>query len=191
MQLQTLLRQARACCVCAPHLPGEPNPLLQGSAEARILVIGQAPGRVADRTGIPWDDQSGSRLREWMGLTDEQFYDPDLVALLPMGLCYPGKARSGDAPPRPECAPLWHPPLLEAWQGVSLTVYIGRYAIEHYFGKRFKTLTEAVRAHGDLMPQRIALPHPSPRNNIWLKKNPWFGDDVLPDLQKRIQRAVR
>ncbi|MEM7625974.1 MAG: uracil-DNA glycosylase family protein [Planctomycetota bacterium] len=191
MKLPVLLDQARACRVCEEHLPEGPRPLLQGSTKARLLIIGQAPGFAAHTTGIPWDDQSGQRLRDWLGFTDEQFYNPDLVALLPMGLCYPGKARSGDAPPRPECAPLWHPQLLEAWRHVGLTVYIGKYAHNRYLREQFKTITDAVRGYGALLPERIALPHPSPRNNIWLKKNSWYANRVLPKLKHRIRAVVR
>lgn len=189
MKLPILLEQARACRVCEEHLPEEPRPLLQGSTKSRILIIGQAPGKATHDSGIPWDDRSGVRLRDWLGLTDEQFYNPDLVAFLPMGLCYPGKARSGDAPPRPECAPLWHPPLLEAWAHVKLTLILGKYAHDRYLRESFATITDAVYGYDTLLPQRLALPHPSPRNNLWLKKHPWFTDDVLPKLKKRV-RAV-
>lgn len=186
MKLPTLLKKARGCQACAAHLPGPPHPLLQGDTESRVLVIGQAPGIVAHQSGVPWDDRSGQRLRAWLGTTDEQFYDPKQVALMPMGFCYPGKGRSGDAPPRPECEPLWHPPLLEAFVNVKLTVYLGKYAFARYLADEFSTITEAAHGYHKMLPKRIALPHPSPRNNLWLKKHPWFEADVLPQLRRRV-----
>lgn len=188
MRLNVLLQEARACTICETHLPLGPKPLLQAAPSSKILLIGQAPGAATHEKGIPWDDRSGDRLREWLGITREQFYDPKLFAHMPMGFCYPGTGASGDMPPRPECAPQWHPPLLESLKKIGLTLYIGKYAIDSYL--RFKTLTAAVQAHDDLLPERLALPHPSPRNNLWLKKNPWFERETLPALGKRITNIL-
>jgi uracil-DNA glycosylase len=185
-----VLKEARACRVCEHELPNEPRPLLAASASSRIVLIGQAPGRIAHETGIPWNDASGKRLREWLGVTDDEFYNPALIALVPMGFCYPGKSKGGDAPPRPECAPLWHPRILPKLKNLALTVYIGRYPFERYLGEHFDDLTEAVRAAPKLLPQRVALPHPSPRNQMWLARNPWFAKKVLPLLRERVRGAL-
>lgn len=185
-----VLTQARGCTVCAPHLPRGPRPLLAGSNRSCLLIIGQAPGQAAHDSGIPWNDRSGDRLREWLGLSREQFYDPSLVALMPMGFCYPGKGRAGDAPPRPECAPLWHPRLLETFRRVRLTVYVGRYAFDRYLSQEFDTQTDAIRASVALLPSRLALPHPSPLNNRWLAKNRWFEPDVVPAVQRGVIAAL-
>lgn len=186
-----VFKEARACTVCAEHLPLGPKPLIAGSDAARIVIIGQAPGRAAHASGVPWDDPSGDRLRDWMGVTRAVFDDPAKCAMLPMGFCYPGKGKSGDLPPRPECAPLWHEPILGAMPAVRLRIYIGRYAIQRYLGDRYRTLGDAARAYDELLPGAIALPHPSPRNNIWLKKNAWFLDGVVPRLRTRVRSALR
>lgn len=185
-----VLQEARECTVCAPKLPLEPRPLVAGTARSRVLIIGQAPGRAAHESGVPWNDASGERLRVWLGLSSEQFYDPTMVALMPMGFCYPGKGRTGDAPPRPECAPLWHARLLGAFREVRLTLYVGRYAFERYLSAEFDTQTEAVRAFTSLLPTRLALPHPSPLNNRWLAKNRWFEREVLPVLATTVKAVV-
>lgn len=184
-----IITEARACTLCAEHLPNAPRPLLQGSRRSRMLIIGQAPGQKAHDSSTPWDDASGRRLRDWLQLSDEQFYDPGLVALMPMGFCYPGKGKSGDNPPRPECAPQWHPRLIKAMPNVRFTVLIGQYALAHYLPGRYQTTTDAVRDYKTLLKDNtIALPHPSPRNNIWLKKNPWFERDVLPVIRRSMHR---
>ncbi|MFG0273701.1 MAG: uracil-DNA glycosylase family protein [Phycisphaerales bacterium] len=190
MRLPQLLEEARACRVCDAELPEGARPLVQGAASSRIVIIGQAPGAAAHRSGTPWDDASGRRLREWLGLTDAQFYDARLVALVPMGFCYPGKGASGDMAPRAECAPLWHERLLRGMRRIELTVLIGRYALERYIDGAYGSITDAARAHAALLPERIALPHPSPRNNIWLKKHPWFGAEALPALRERVAQLV-
>jgi len=190
MRLPVLLKEVRVCRECEASLPLGPRPLLQASGQSRILIIGQAPGSAAHESGIPWDDRSGERLRDWLGVTDEQFYDPKQIALMPMGFCYPGKGKSGDMPPRPECAPLWHDELLKKLKSVALTIYVGRYAIAHYLPDRFGSITEAVKGFDDLLPDRIVLPHPSPRNNIWLKKHPWFQRRTLPALQSCINQLA-
>lgn len=182
-----VIADARKCTLCAKELPNKPRPLLQGSKQSRIIIIGQAPGSVADKTGIPWDDKSGQRLREWLRFTDEQFYDPDLTALMPMGFCYPGTGKSGDLAPDPRCAPTWHPKLLKAMPNIKLTILIGKYALDHYLPGQYKTITAAVQDHKKLLPNTIALPHPSPRNNIWLKKNAWFEKKTLPALRRRVK----
>jgi len=190
MRLTTLIKDARACTVCQDHLPLGPRPLFQISRNARVLIIGQAPGTAAHASGIPWDDPSGRRLRGWLGIDDAAFYDANHIALMPMGFCYPGKGKSGDLPPRPECAPLWHEKMLAAMPGIALTIYIGRYAIDHYLPGRYDTITAAAQDYAALLPKQIALPHPSPRNNIWLKKNSWFEKDVLPRLKRRVRRVL-
>jgi uracil-DNA glycosylase len=186
LKLPQFMDRVRGCAVCTDALPEGARPLLQAGRSAGIMVIGQAPGRRAHESGIPWDDASGQRLREWLGLSTEQFYDPNTVALMPMGFCYPGTGKSGDLPPRPECAPLWHDALLSRLPSIRLTVLIGQYAINHYTDQYYRTLTDAVRDHAALLPDRIALPHPSPRNNRWLAKHPWFKEEVLPKLRKRV-----
>lgn len=190
MELQQVLSEARACRICEPHLPKGCRPLIQGSERSRIVVIGQAPGAAAHGSGVPWDDRSGARLRAWLGVTEAEFYDPDVFALLPMGFCYPGTGKGGDLRPRPECAPEWHGRLLAGFVSVSLTVITGRYAFDRYLGEGYGALTEGVRRFDGLLPERIALPHPSPRNNIWLKKNPWFEAEVLGALRCRVRALL-
>jgi uracil-DNA glycosylase len=185
-----MLKEVRACRFCEHELPNEPRPLLAASASSRIIIIGQAPGRIAHETGVPWNDASGKRLREWLGVTDEQFYDESLIALVPMGFCYPGKSKGGDMAPRPECAPLWHPQILPKLTKVELTVYIGNYPFARYLADEAESLTEGVRAANTLLPTRIQLPHPSPRNQMWLARNPWFARDVLPALRKRVKEVL-
>ena len=188
--LQALAQQARACTLCAPHLPHAPRPVLQVGRRARILIAGQAPGRKVHASGIPFDDASGERLRQWMGVDRDVFYNPDLVALVPMGFCYPGTGASGDLPPRRECAPQWRAPLLAALPKIELTLLLGQYALAWHLPEQSAlSVTEAVSAWRNHWPAVLALPHPSPRNNIWLKRNPWFAEQVLPQLQARV-RAI-
>lgn len=185
--LSELLAAIRACEQCSAHLPHGPRPVVQASPTARLLIVGQAPGRRVHDTGIPWNDPSGDRLRRWLQMPREVFYDEGKVAIVPTGFCYPGKGRSGDLPPRPECAPAWHAPLLQLMPEVQLTLLIGRHAQEYYLrdnGRR--TLTETVAAWRDYLPQYLPLPHPSPRNIAWFKANPWFEREVVPELQRRI-----
>lgn len=190
--LQEVLNAARACRVCAQSLPLGPRPVLRARESARILVVGQAPGTKVHATGIPWNDKSGQRLRQWLGVDCETFYDCTRVAILPMGLCYPGRdARGGDRPPRPECAPLWHPPVMAKLPRVELTLLIGRYAQAYYLGRaRRATLSETVRAYADFLPTYVPLPHPSWRNTAWLKRNPWFETELLPDLRRRVHALL-
>ena len=188
--MEQLLETIKSCTICAEHLEFGVNPVLSASAHSRIAIIGQAPGSVVHRTGIPWDDKSGERLRKWLGVDSSTFYDPALFALVPMGFCYPGKGKSGDLPPRPECAPAWHTQLFQKMRNIELKVLIGSYAVNYYLEEKQKNLTESVRRFERYMPDVIVLPHPSPRNNIWLKKNPWFEAEVLPRLRERVSILV-
>ncbi|MCR9197691.1 MAG: uracil-DNA glycosylase family protein [Planctomycetaceae bacterium] len=189
--LSNLLTQIRSCTACAADLPCGPRPIVAAGATARILIIGQAPGIRVHQSGVPWDDPSGNRLREWMGVTSEDFYDECKVALVPMGFCYPGTGTSGDLPPRSECAELWHESLLSQLNNIRLTLVIGQYAQKYRLGSRRRsTLTKTVQAWQDFTPDNLPLPHPSPRNNRWLKKNAWFETDVLPYLQRRVKRLI-
>lgn len=183
--LAGLLREVRACQLCADHLPLGPRPIVQMARHASVLIIGQAPGSKVHQSGIPWDDASGDRLRQWLGIDKETFYG-DRVALLPMGFCYPGRGKSGDLPPRRECQPAWHDQLLAQMPEIKLTLLIGRHAQSHYLPAVHKTLTATVKNFREYLPRYLPLPHPSPRNNIWLKKNPWFEAEVLPTLRRTI-----
>jgi uracil-DNA glycosylase len=189
--LPRLLKDVRACTLCAEHLPAGPRPVLQVDARARILIAGQAPGRKVHDSGVPFDDASGERLRQWMGIGRDVFYDPGIVAILPMGFCYPGTGNSGDLPPRRECAPEWRLRLLAAMPRIELTLVIGQYAMDWHLADRTgATLTDTVKRWRDRWPEILPLPHPSPRNNIWLKANPWFALDVVPVLQARVRAVV-
>jgi uracil-DNA glycosylase len=187
--LDRLLEEISACRHCAAHLPLGPRPVLQVHQDARLRIAGQAPGRKVHQSGIPWNDASGERLRDWLGLTPAQFYDASRVALVPVGFCYPGKALSGDLPPRPECARLWSARLDAHLRDVSLTLLVGSHAQAHHLGDRRKaTLTETVRSWKAYLPLGyLPLPHPSPRNQLWVARNPWFKADVLPAARAAIQ----
>lgn len=188
---ENLLHQIKACTICAEHLPLGPRPVVSVSAHSKILVIGQAPGTKVHASGIPWNDVSGKNLRKWLGVTNEQFYDTDLFGIVPMGFCYPGKGKSGDLPPRPECAPLWHSQIFDHLKEVKLTLLIGQYAQGYYLGKgKKKTLTETVMSYESYLPEFFPLVHPSPRNGIWMRKNPWFEEEVIPNLQKKVQEIL-
>lgn len=190
--METLFTQIRNCTICSPHLPLGPRPIVAGTASARILIIGHAPGTKVHQTGVPWDDQSGKQLRKWMGVTDEEFYDETKIAQMPMGFCYPGKGKSGDLPPRPECAPQWHKPMLDNLPNLKLTILIGQYSQRHYLaGQMERNLTETVRNHDKYLPQYFVLPHPSPRNRFWLIKNPWFEEEVLPQLKQLVSEHLK
>ena len=186
----TLLTEVRACSVCANHLPLGPRPVLQALPSARLLIAAQAPGRKVHASGVPFDDQSGERLRQWTGLSPETFYDPRHVALLPMGFCYPGSGKSGDLPPRPECAATWRARLLAQLKRVELTLVIGSYAMAYHLPRRQPSLTETVAAWRTYWPAVVPLPHPSPRNNIWLTRNPWFERELVPALRTRIAELL-
>jgi uracil-DNA glycosylase len=183
-----LLRRVAACDHCAAHLPLGPRPVVRAARSARLMIIGQAPGTKVHQSGIPWNDASGNRLRDWLELSPEIFYDEALVAIVPMGFCYPGaNPKGGDNPPRPECAPLWHPPLIEGLKNIELTLLVGQYAQRWYLGKdRRKTMTETVRAYRDYLPDYLPTPHPSWRTTHWQKKNPWFEAEIIPELRQRV-----
>ena len=190
-ELDALLREIRACRLCEAHLPLGPRPVLAASASARLLIVSQAPGARVHETGIPWNDASGRRLREWLQLDEATFYDAQRVAIVPMGFCYPGRAGSGDAPPRPECRATWHPRLLPLLREVQFTLSIGQYAQAWCLGARRKaTLTETVCAWREYLPDNMPLPHPSPRNVGWFKANPWFETEVLPALRERVHAVL-
>lgn len=189
-QFVELLQSVRQCRLCEASLPCGPRPVLQADPRAKILIAGQAPGRRVHASGVPFDDPSGDRLREWLGISRETFYDPTKIALLPMGFCYPGTGKSGDLPPRPECADAWREKLLDRLPQIQLTLIIGQYAQKWHLQRTHKNLTETVRAWQEYGPALIPLPHPSPRNNIWLKKNPWFADSLLPNLRKQVRSVL-
>jgi uracil-DNA glycosylase len=186
--LAALVEKARACRVCEAHLPLGPRPTLRASATAKLLIVGQAPGTKVHETGIPWNDASGDRLRRWLDLDRDTFYDESRIAIMPMGLCYPGIDKNGgDSPPRPECAPLWHPPLLALMPQVELVLLVGSHAQAWYLGKqRRRSMTDTVAAWRDYAPRFIPTPHPSWRNTAWLKRNPWFEAELVPELRARV-----
>ncbi len=190
--LDTLLAEVRACRICAEHLPLGPRPVLRMAESARLLIIGQAPGTKVHETGVPWNDPSGDRLREWLAMDRETFYDEKRIAIMPMGFCYPGRnPRGGDNPPRPECAPAWHAKLLDHLTNVRLTLLVGTYAQACYLDTRRKrTMTETVRVWPEYGPEFLPLPHPSWRTTGWLKRNPWFETELLPDLRARVAEAL-
>lgn len=182
----SLLIKVRACTLCRAHLPFDPRPILQLHPDAKILIAGQAPGIHTHRQGVPFCDASGTRLRDWMGISRDAFYDPKQIAVLPMGFCYPGSGKSGDLPPRSECAATWRDMLLAQLPRLQLTVALGRHAFQYHVGKPTVSLTDTVKSWRSYWPSVIPLPHPSPRNNVWLKRNPWFQTDVIPSFQSRV-----
>ncbi|MCA9701733.1 MAG: uracil-DNA glycosylase family protein [Myxococcales bacterium] len=185
-----LIKEIRGCRVCAEVLPLEPRPILAARASARILIAGQAPGREVHLSGVPWRDASGDRLREWLGIEVERFYDPAQVALVPTGFCYPGSGRNGDLPPRPECRGLWHPRLLPLLESVELTILVGEHAQRHHLGDQYRgSVTATVQAWSSFT-GIIPLPHPSPRNRGWLRRNPYFAEELLPQVRARIARLL-
>jgi uracil-DNA glycosylase len=189
--MENLLDKIYKCQLCKESLPNPPNPILTASSKSEIAIIGQAPGRIVEETGIPWNDKSGERLRSWLDLPNNIFYDPEKIALIPIGFCYPGKGKSGDLPPRKECAPEWQKKLFEKMPNLKLTILIGAYAQAFYLkGNQKKTLTETVKAYKEYLPKYIVLPHPSPRNNIWLKKNEWFEELLVPEYQQRVIKSL-
>jgi len=193
MTISPLLADIRACRLCEAHLPLGPRPVLRAaSPEARVLIVGQAPGTKVHASGIPWDDASGKRLRDWMGIDPETFYDETKFAIVPMGFCYPGRGKGGDNPPRPECAPLWHDRVRQHLPNIKLTLLIGAYALAHYLGDRRKaTLGETVRAWQDYIDDGfLPLVHPSPRNQMWLRRNPWFEAEIVPYLREQIAATL-
>lgn len=190
-EFSALMQRILACQTCAQNLPLAPKPILQADPRATILLAGQAPGRRAHDSGVPFDDASGDRLRGWLGVDRATFYNPAHFAIVPMGFCYPGKGSGGDAPPRPECAEQWHRSLLETLPNIQLTLVLGRYALTYHLPRyRRSTVTEAVRDWQELWPRYLPLPHPSPRNQAWFKRNAWFEAELLPTLQYRVNELI-
>jgi len=191
-ELETLVDEIRACRVCADHLPLGPRPVVRMAQSAQILIIGQAPGTKVHESGVPWNDASGDRLRAWMSVERDVFYDEQRIAIMPMGFCYPGRAlNGGDLPPRPECASLWHDRLRALLPNIGLTLLVGGYAQKHYLGPIYrKTMTETVRHGLEYGPGILPLPHPSWRNSAWIKKNSWFESKVLPELRRRVRILI-
>lgn len=188
--LSSLLAKVRGCSICKSHLPHDPRPVLQLHSKAKILIAAQAPGRKVNDSGVPFDDASGNRLREWMGVSLEVFRDPAQIAIIPMGLCFPGTGRSGDLPPRRECAPAWRAQLLSRLRHLQFTLVIGQYAQAYHFGEESSSLTERVKAWRTYWPSVIPLPHPSGRNNLWLHRNRWFEAELLPSLKARVSEII-
>lgn len=191
----SLINDVRTCTLCAEHLPLGPRPVFQLHESARILVAGQAPGKRVHETGIPFNDPNGDRLRMWLGISRETFYDARQIAILPMAFCYPGTGKSGDLPPRPECAAAWRAALLARLQNIKLTLLLGQYAQAYHLPKEGKgegaSLTETVRAWRKYWPRIVPLPHPSPRNNLWLKRNPWFEQELIPVLRAHVSEILK
>ncbi len=186
MSVSDLLTEIKACKLCESELELGANPVIQADQDAKILIIGQAPGIKVHRTSIPWNDPSGDRLRTWLNIDKSCFYDPKNIAIMPMGFCYPGKGKSGDLPPRKECAPLWHGSVLSLLPKIELTLLIGQYAQLYYLPDKPKTLTKTVQQWHRWAPSVMPLPHPSPRNTLWLRRNPWFEEDVVKHLAEKV-----
>lgn len=188
--MEVLLKEINQCTTCKKYLPLGPRPVVTAHQNSKIVIIGQAPGTKVHASGIPWDDQSGNKLREWLNVTEEQFYNTQNFAIIPMGFCYPGKGKTGDLPPRKECAPQWHELLLAQMPKVELVILIGAYA-QNYYLKDKKTLTERVRDYKTYLPKYFPIPHPSPTNRFWRAKNPWFEELVVPELQIKIKEYIK
>ena len=189
--MEDLLQNIINCKICKAHLPLGPRPILSAHPDAKIVIIGQAPGTKVHATGIPWNDMSGKQLRKWLDVTDQEFYDETKFAIVPMGFCYPGRGKGGDLPPRPECAPQWHQKLFDFMPNIELIILIGIYAQKYYLRKDAKkNLTETVANYHEYLPVYFPLPHPSPRNRFWLTKNPWFETEILPVLKTRIKEIL-
>ena len=189
--LEDLLSRVRGCRHCEAHLPHGVRPIVQAGSKARIVVIGQAPGSRVHASGIPWDDDSGDRLRDWLGMNKAQFYNPEILALVPISFCYPVKASGGDLPPRPECAPLWHEELLSRMPHLRLTLLVGQYAQKAYLSPALRrSMTQAVKQIEDMPDGMVALPHPAWRSRLWMAKHPWYEAEVLPQLRSRVQAAM-
>ena len=190
--MKQLLEHISQCTICKAHLPLGPKPVVTANSKSKIVIIGQAPGIKVHQSGIPWDDQSGKRLREWLNVTNEQFYDTRNFAIIPMGFCYPGKGKSGDLPPRPECAPQWHQQLFDKMPNVELILLVGAYAQNYYLKDKAKrTLTETVGDYQSYLPRYFPIPHPSPTNRFWRSKNPWFEELVVPELRKKVAKVLK
>ncbi|MGB3775424.1 MAG: uracil-DNA glycosylase family protein [Leeuwenhoekiella sp.] len=187
--MEGLLKEIRKCSLCEPFLPLGANPIVSASSQSKILLISQAPGRIAHEKTHAWDDPSGKRLKEWLGVDDKIFYNPDNFAILPLGFCFPGKAKTGDLPPRPECAPLWQHQVLDKINGNPLKILIGGYSQNYYLKDKLK-LTDRVRNFNDYLPEYAVIPHPSPVNRFWTLKNPWFEQEILPVLKDVVQERL-
>lgn len=190
-KIEQLKQEIQKCTLCSDFLPFGPRPVIRAGHSARILIAGQAPGRRVHESGIPFNDPSGDRLREWLGITEDIFYDDSKIALVPMGFCYPGTGKTGDLAPRKECAETWRADVMEALPNIELTLLVGQYAMAYHLTDKKQTLTEKVRNWQSYAPAIIPLPHPSPRNNIWLKRNPWFEEELLPELKRRIKLVLQ
>ncbi len=190
-KLSTLLSKVRSCEICHEHLPLGPRPVVQFDSRARILIAGQAPGKKVHETGVPFDDPSGKRLRDWLGIEPDVFYDKKNIAIVPMGFCFPGTGNAGDLPPRPECAAAWRAQLLDHLNDLQLTLVIGRYAQDYHLGNSGASVTDIVSRWRTHWPEVVPLPHPSPRNNRWLRNNPWFEGELVPLLQKRVSAVLK
>lgn len=189
--MKKLLAEIRQCTICAEHLPLGPRPVIEATENSRIIIVGQAPGTKVHESGVPWDDQSGRKLREWLGVSDAEFYNADLFGIVPMGFCYPGKGKSGDLPPRKECAETWHEKVFQSFNKVELILLIGTYAQNYFFPGDSLKLTEKVQKYEEFLPKYWPLPHPSPVNRFWRSRNPWFEEEVVPKLQKRIRLLLQ
>ncbi len=190
--LTEILHNVRQCRFCEKKLAHEPRPTLRANEQSKLLIVGQAPGTQVHKTGIPWNDLSGDRLRQWLNISKDVFYDEHKIAIIPMGFCYPGKGKSGDLPPRRECAQIWLPHLLTRLPNIQLILLIGQYAQHHYLGQKCKkTLTVTVKSFKDYVPKYFPLPHPSPRNTYWLQQNKWFETEVIPSLQKLVKNTIK
>lgn len=189
--MNNLVNKILRCEVCKKYLPLGPRPVVQLGGFSKIIIIGQAPGRRVYETGIPWNDASGIKLREWLNVDEETFYNPAYFSIVSMGFCYPGKGISGDLPPRPECAPLWHPQIFNYFKHTPLILLIGQYAQRYYLKKEFKgSVAETVKNYQEFLPAYFPLPHPSPRNQNWVKINSWFIEEAIPELRKRIKLVI-
>ena len=190
--MKDLIEEIKQCTICSKHLPLGPRPVFSIAKDSKIAIIGQAPGTKVHESGIPWDDASGKQLRKWLAVTEEEFYNPSNFAIIPMGFCYPGKGKSGDLPPRTECAPQWHKILFEQIDSIQLMILIGTYA-QHYYLKNSmkKNLTDTVLHFNEYLPHYFPLPHPSPRNRFWLSKNKWFEKDVIPQLKLMTRNIIK
>lgn len=189
--MEELLCDISQCTICKEHLPLGPRPVVTANLNSKIIVIGQAPGTKVHASGIPWDDQSGKTLRDWLGVTNEEFYNTEYFAIVPMGFCYPGKGKTGDLPPRPECAPQWNSLLLEEMPNIELFILIGAYAQKYYLKDKAKrTLTETVGDYQNYIPKFFPIPHPSPTNRFWRAKNPWFEELVVPKLKESVIKII-
>lgn len=187
--MKDLLHNISQCNICKAHLPLGPRPVVAAHQHSKIVIIGQAPGTKVHASGIPWNDQSGKKLREWLNVTEEEFYNTENFAIIPMGFCYPGKGKTGDLPPRKECAPEWHELLFKQMPKVKLVILVGAYA-QNYYLKDKKTLTERVGDYKSYLPKYFPIPHPSPTNRFWRAKNPWFEELVVSELQKSVNSIL-